>query len=150
MWTWNYEAGGNRTPKDATLTGVASTLTPPPKPAAAQVAPPPPSKWIKPPAKPAPVAKGAAAPAIAASLPPDAAYDLSLEHPRCVFQLLKKQYSRYTPEMVERITGIEKEKFNKAADLLTSLHKAGHMKNAASIIYAVASTHHSFGTHILL
>ena len=34
------------------------------------------------------------------------AYDLSLQHPRCVFQLLKQQYSRYTPEMVERITGI--------------------------------------------
>ena len=38
--------------------------------------------------------------------PPNTAYDLTLQHPRCVFQLLKKQYSRYTPEMVERITGI--------------------------------------------
>jgi len=34
--------------------------------------------------------------------------------PNCVFQLLKKQYSRYTPEMVERITGISKEQFLKA------------------------------------
>ena len=40
------------------------------------------------------------------SLPPNVAYDLSLQHPRCVYQLLKQQYSRYTPEMVERITGI--------------------------------------------
>ena len=39
----------------------------------------------------------AAAPAI---LPPNVAYDLSLQHPRCVLQLLKKHYSRYTPEMV--------------------------------------------------
>src|SRR5258708_1496943 len=147
--TWNYEQGGNLTPKDATLTGVASTLTPPPKPAAAQVAPPPPSKWIKPPAKPAPVAKGAAAPVIAASLPPDAASDASLEQPRCVFQLLKKQYSRYTPEIVERITGIEKEKFNKAADLLTSIRKGGDMKKAGTIIYAVGWTQHSFGTQII-
>src|SRR5688572_24452831 len=30
----------------------------------------------------------------APKLPPDVAYDLSLQHPRCVFQLLKKQYSR--------------------------------------------------------
>ena len=30
----------------------------------------------------------------------------SLQNPRCVYQLLKQQYSRYTPEMVERITGI--------------------------------------------
>ncbi len=40
------------------------------------------------------------------SLPPNVAYDLSLQHPRCVYQLLKQQYSRYTPEMVANITGI--------------------------------------------
>ena len=34
-------------------------------------------------------------------LPPKVAYDLTLQHPRCVYQLLKQQYSRYTPEMVE-------------------------------------------------
>src|SRR5205807_7614920 len=33
------------------------------------------------------------------ALPLKVAYDLTLQHPRCVFQLLKKQYSRYTPEM---------------------------------------------------
>src|SRR5882672_6043848 len=36
-----------------------------------------------------------------ASLPPTVAHDLTLEHPRCVFQLLTQQYSRYTPDMVE-------------------------------------------------
>ena len=46
------------------------------------------------------------APAAPPPLPPNVAYDLTLQHPRCVFQLLKQQYSRYTPEMVERITGI--------------------------------------------
>src|SRR5256885_8043274 len=35
----------------------------------------------------------------------EAAHDLSLEHERSVFQLLKRHFSRYTPEMVERITG---------------------------------------------
>jgi len=49
---------------------------------------------------------------------------LTLQHPRCVFQLLKKQYSRYTPEMVERITGIPKNQFLKAADLF-NLHSQG-------------------------
>ncbi len=58
-------------------------------------------------------------------LPPDVAYDTTLEHPRCVYQLLKKQYSRYTPEMVERITGIPKDQFLKAADLFTSIRKDG-------------------------
>ena len=51
-------------------------------------------------------------------LPPNVAYDLTLQHPRCVFQLLKQQYSRYTPEMVERITGIPKDQVLKAADTL--------------------------------
>ena len=62
------------------------------------------------------------------SLPPNVAYDLTLQHPRCVFQLLKKHYSRYTPEMVERITGIPKDQFLKAADLFTSIRKDGDMK----------------------
>src|SRR5436853_5447725 len=82
-------------------------------------------------------------------LPPKVAYDLSLQHPRCVFQLLKQQYSRYTPEMVERITGIPKDQFLKAADLFTSIRKDGDMRKVATIIYAVGWTQHSFGTQII-
>jgi formate dehydrogenase major subunit len=82
-------------------------------------------------------------------LPPKVAYDLSLQHPRCVYQLLKQQYSRYTPEMVERITGIPKDQFLKAADLFTSIRKDGDMKKVATIIYAVGWTQHSFGTQII-
>src|SRR5207249_898834 len=84
-----------------------------------------------------------------ASLPPNVAYDLSLQNPRCVFQLLKRQYSRYTPEMVERITGIPADQFLKAADLFTSIRKGGDMKKAATIIYAVGWTQHTFGTQII-
>jgi formate dehydrogenase major subunit len=84
-----------------------------------------------------------------ASLPSDVASDLSLQHPRCVFQLLKRQYSRYTPEMVERVTGIPKEQFLKAADLFTSVRKDGDMKKAATIIYAVGWTQHTFGSQII-
>ena len=90
-----------------------------------------------------------AAPIPPPSLPPKIAYDLSLQHPRCVFQLLKQQYSRYTPEMVERITGIPKDQFLKAADLFTSVRKDGDMKKVATIIYAVGWTQHSFGTQII-
>jgi anaerobic selenocysteine-containing dehydrogenase len=82
-------------------------------------------------------------------LPPKVAYDLTLQHPRCVFQLLKKQYSRYTLEMVERITGIPKDQFLKAADLYTSIRKDGDMKKVATIMYAVGWTQHSFGTQII-
>ena len=83
------------------------------------------------------------------SRPGEAANDLSLEHPRSVFQLLKQNYSRYTPEMVERITGIPQAQFLKAADLFTSIRKDGDIKKAATIIYAVGWTHHSFGTQII-
>jgi len=82
-------------------------------------------------------------------LPQNVAYDLSLQHPRSVFQLLKQQYSRYTPEMVERITGIPRDQFLKAADLFTSIRKDGDMKKAATIIYAVGWTQHTSGTQII-
>ena len=77
------------------------------------------------------------------------AYDLTLQHPRCVFQLMKQQYSRYTPEMVERITGIPKEQYLKAVDMFTSVRKDGDMKKVATIIYAVGWTQHTFGTQII-
>ena len=97
---------------------------------------------------------GAAVPAGAApgALPPMPAnvdYDLTLQNPNCVFQLLKKHYSRYTPEMVERITGIPKAQFLKAADTYTSIRKDGDMKQVGTVIYAVGWTHHSFGTQII-
>src|SRR5258708_5036655 len=82
-------------------------------------------------------------------LPPNVAYDLTLQHPRCVYQLLKQQYSRYTPETVERITGIPKDQFLKAVDMFTSVRKDGDMKKVATIIYAVGWTQHSFGTQII-
>jgi formate dehydrogenase major subunit len=82
-------------------------------------------------------------------LPATVDFDLSLQNPRCVYQLLKKHYSRYTPEIVERITGIPKDQFLKAADLFTSVRKDGDTKKVATIIYAVGWTHHSFGTQII-
>jgi formate dehydrogenase major subunit len=105
-------------------------------------------------AAPAPAAPAGTVPPVGSAkplptLPPKVAYDLSLQNPRCVFQLLKQQYSRYTPEMVERITGIPKDQFLKAADLFTSIRKDGDMKKVATIMYAVGWTQHSFGTQII-
>jgi len=82
-------------------------------------------------------------------LPPNVAYDTSLQDPRCVFQLLKQQYSRYTPEMVERITGIPKDQFLKAADLFTSIRKDGDTKKVGTVIYALGWTQHTTGTQII-
>jgi formate dehydrogenase major subunit len=88
-------------------------------------------------------------PGAPATLPPNVAYDPSLQHPRCVFQLLKKQYSRYTPEMVERITGIPKQQFLKAADLFTSIRTDGDMTKVGTVIYALGWTQHTVGTQII-
>ena len=83
------------------------------------------------------------------ALPENIAYDPTLQHPRCVYQLLKQQYSRYTPEIVERITGIPKDQIVKAADLFTSVRKDGATKQVATIIYAVGWTQHSSGTQTI-
>jgi len=44
--------------------------------------------------------------------------DDMLQHPRCVWQLLKKHAAIYTPEMVERICGTPKEKFLKVCEMI--------------------------------
>jgi formate dehydrogenase major subunit len=97
----------------------------------------------------APAAAAPGAPKPLPPLPAKVAFDLTLQNPRCVYQLLKQQYSRYTPEVVEKITGIPKDQFLKAAELFTSIRKDGDMKKVATIIYAVGWTQHSYGTQII-
>ncbi len=103
------------------------------------------------PAKPAPAVKPGqpAAPPSLPGMPEKVDFDPTLQNQRCVFQLLKEHYSRYTPEMVERITGIPKENYLKTCDLFTSIRKDGDTKKVATVIYAVGWTHHSFGTQII-
>src|SRR5690606_17852443 len=44
--------------------------------------------------------------------------DPTLQHPNCVYQILRRHYAAYTPEMVEQITGCPQETFLKVADAL--------------------------------
>src|SRR4051812_33385648 len=46
------------------------------------------------------------------------AVDHTLQHPRCVFQILRRHYSRYTPEMVEQTCGIPQDVFLEVAESL--------------------------------
>src|SRR5262245_33470752 len=39
--------------------------------------------------------------------------DETLQHPRCVFQVLKRHFARYTPELVERIAGVPADQFRR-------------------------------------
>ena len=41
--------------------------------------------------------------------------DETLQHPRCVFQVLKRHFARYTPEMVARIAGVPEDAFPRSA-----------------------------------
>jgi formate dehydrogenase major subunit len=72
--------------------------------------------------------------------------DDTLQHPRCVYQIMKRHYARYTPEMVERVSGCPADTFLKVADALC--RNSGREKTT-TICYAVGWTHHSSGTQII-
>jgi formate dehydrogenase major subunit len=72
--------------------------------------------------------------------------DRTLQHPRCVFQVLKRHFSRYTPEIVERFCGVPKDVFYKAAEAFTS---ASGPDKTGAICYAVGWTQHSKGVQII-
>jgi formate dehydrogenase major subunit len=72
--------------------------------------------------------------------------DPGLQNPRCVFQVLKKHFARYTPELVESSCGIPKEKFLEVAEAYTS---ASGPEKTGAICYAVGWTQHSKGPQII-
>src|SRR5919205_2528224 len=69
-------------------------------------------------------------------------WDTSLQHPRCVFQVLKRHFSRYTPEMVERVCGVPREQFLQVCADWTA--NSGRERTAA-LIYSVGWTQHTVG-----
>lgn len=72
--------------------------------------------------------------------------DETLQDPRCVYQILKRHFSAYTPEMVERVTGCPKETFLAVAD---GFCRASGPERTGAICYAVGWTHHSTGVQII-
>jgi len=78
--------------------------------------------------------------------PAGAQSDPTLQDPQCIFQVLKRHFSRYTPEMVEQNCGISKETFLKAADIFIS---ASGPERTAAICYALGWTQHSKGVQII-
>ncbi len=72
--------------------------------------------------------------------------DPTLSHPRCVYQLMKAHYSRYTPEMVEKICGTPKDKFLHVCAMLATTAVPG---KAGTVLYALGWTHHSVGAQMI-
>ena len=72
--------------------------------------------------------------------------DETLQDPRCVFQVVKRHYARYTPEMVAQICGIPEERFREVADALIA--NSGRERTTA-LCYAVGWTQHANGVQII-
>lgn len=72
--------------------------------------------------------------------------DETLQHPRCVYQLLRKHYARYTPETVAEICGCSPQQVIMVAKHLAE--NSGREKTAA-IVYAVGWTQHSTGVQMI-
>jgi formate dehydrogenase major subunit len=78
--------------------------------------------------------------------PADIERDPTLQHPRCVFQVLKRHYARYTPEMVERICGTPQALFLEAADAIIA--NSGR-ERTTMLAYAVGWTQHTAGVQMI-
>lgn len=72
--------------------------------------------------------------------------DPSLQHPQCVYQILKRHYAAYTPEKVEEITGCPQATFLKVAEALA--RNSGRERTGV-FCYAVGWTHHTTGVQII-
>ena len=72
--------------------------------------------------------------------------DPTLQHPRCVYQLLKAHYEQYTPEMVERVCGTPQDKFLQICEMLASTSTPDR---SGTIMYALGWTQHSIGSQMI-
>jgi len=74
------------------------------------------------------------------------ASDTTLEHPNCVFQILKRHFARYTPELVSRVCGCAPAELVRVAELLCA--NSGR-ERTTSIVYALGWTQHTTGVQMI-
>jgi formate dehydrogenase major subunit len=74
------------------------------------------------------------------------ARDLTLQHPRCILQVLKRHFARYTPEMVEQVCGVPAADFRRIAEAVTS--NSGRDRTTA-FVYSVGWTQHTVGAQYI-
>jgi formate dehydrogenase major subunit len=72
--------------------------------------------------------------------------DPTLQHPRCVFQVLKRHYARYTPELVQEVCGISPEQLLDVCEAVTS--NSGR-ERTTTWVYSVGWTHHTVGVQYI-
>ncbi|HEY8322088.1 MAG TPA: formate dehydrogenase-N subunit alpha [Candidatus Baltobacteraceae bacterium] len=74
------------------------------------------------------------------------ARDETLAHPRCVINVLRKHFSRYTPEMVERVCGVSPAQF---AQVCETLARNSGRDRTTAFAYAVGWTQHTVGVQYI-
>jgi len=74
------------------------------------------------------------------------AHDPALQHPRSVFQIVKRHFARYTPEMVESICGVPRDLFLRVADAICD---NSNPDRTTCFAYSVAWTQHTTGSQII-
>ncbi|MGZ4643853.1 MAG: formate dehydrogenase, partial [Blastococcus sp.] len=72
--------------------------------------------------------------------------DETLQHPRCVFQVLKRHFARYTTECVAEVCGVEQEQFLQVAEWITA--NSGRDRTTA-FVYSVGWTQHTVGVQYI-
>ena len=72
--------------------------------------------------------------------------DDTLQHPRCVFQVLKRHFARYTPEMVEQVCGVPRDLFARVCELVTA--NSGRDRTTA-FVYSLGWTQHTVGVQYI-
>jgi len=69
--------------------------------------------------------------------------DMTMKDPRCVYQLMKSHFSRYTPEKVSSICGTPKDQFIKVCEYIAETSRSDKVM---TIMYALGWTQHSHGS----
>ena len=77
---------------------------------------------------------------------PDPDTDQTLQHPRCVFQVLRRHFARYTPEMVAQVAGVPQDLFTQVCELITE--NSGREKTTA-FVYSLGWTQHTVGVQYI-
>ena len=72
--------------------------------------------------------------------------DPTLQHPQCVFQIMRRHFARYTPEMVENVCGVPRERW---MQVVQSLVENSGRERTSAICYAVGWTQQSKGVQII-
>jgi formate dehydrogenase major subunit len=72
--------------------------------------------------------------------------DPTLQHPRCVWQILKRHYASYTPEMVQQVCGVPPDVFATVCELFVA--NSGR-ERTTSFVHGVGWTQHTIGSQYI-